>query len=158
MICHFQKPFVRLLYVLYGLTMKILVIYESTRGRTKAMATAIVEGVTSNDGEAKLINAKDFEALDDACALAIGSSTRMKKPLPMVRRVLSELPDLNGLPAVAFGSYGWSGEAPGIITDLLRERGATIVRDPIRAKDFPSDEILEECKALGVLLSERCAK
>jgi len=99
--------------------MKIGVIYESTRGRTKAMAEAICEGAASVGVECEVIDAREFNGLEGICALAIGSSTRMKKVLPVVKRILSELPDLEGLPAAGFGSYGWSGEAPGRIFDTM---------------------------------------
>ncbi len=136
--------------------MTVIVVFESTRGRTKAMAEAICEGVKSKSVDCKLTSASQFDGLDGACAFAIGSSTRMKKPLPLVRRILAELDDLNGLPSASFGSYGWSGEAPAIITSLLEEKGATIVSKPIRAKDFPTEEMLEKCRGLGSLLADRC--
>ena len=97
--------------------MKVGVIYESTRGRTKAMAEAICEGVTSAGAECEVIDAKEFNGLGDICAVAIGSSTRMKRVLPKVKQIIAELTDLKGLPAAGFGSYGWSGEAPDEISN-----------------------------------------
>jgi flavorubredoxin len=140
-----------------GIKMKVGVIYESTRGRTKAMAEAICDGAKSAGAECEVIDAKEFGGISDYCALAIGSSTRMKKVLPMVKRVLSELPDLKSLPAAGFGSYGWSGEAPDEITRKLVELNAEIVVDnPIKAKDYPGESILEECRNLGAILTEHC--
>lgn len=137
--------------------MKIGVIYESTRGRTKAMAEAICEGVKSVGAECEVVNAEDFTGLTDFCAIAVGSSTRMKKVLPMVKRIIAELPALNGLPVAAFGSYGWSGEAPDEIASRLIELGGTpIISAPIKAKDYPGENILEECHDLGKKLSESC--
>jgi flavorubredoxin len=138
--------------------MKVGVIYESTRGRTKAMAEAICEGAKTAGAECEVIDAKEFSGITDICALAFGSSTRMKKVLPMVKRILSELPDLKGLPAAGFGSYGWSGEAPDEITNKLIELNAEIVIDePIKAKDYPGESVLEECRNLGTVLAERCS-
>ncbi len=137
--------------------MKVGIIYESTRGRTKAMAEAIQEGVTSAGTECAVIDAKDFNNIDDFCALAIGSSTRMKKVLPMVKRILAEMQNLNGLPTAAFGSYGWSGEAPDEIAARLKELGGTLVIDqPIKAKDYPGEQILVECRSLGEKLAHSC--
>jgi len=137
--------------------MKVAIIYESTRGRTKAMAEAICDGVTKANVECAVIDAKDFQTLDDVCAVAVGSSTRMKKVLPMAKRVLSELPNLKGFPAAAFGSYGWSGEAPDEIASRLKELGGRLVLDqPIKAKDYPSEEILQECRNLGEKLASNC--
>ena len=137
--------------------MKVGVIYESTRGRTKALADAICEGATSAGAECEVTAAKEFGGLTDFCALAIGSSTRMKRVLPMVKRILAELPDLKGLPAAGFGSYGWSGEAPDEIVNRLTELNAEMVIDqPIKAKDYPGESVLEECRALGTALAEQC--
>ena len=139
--------------------MRIAVVYESTRGRTKAMAEAICEGAVSAGAECQVIEAKEFAGLDDVCGLALGSSTRMKKTLPMVKRLMSELSDLNGLPAAAFGSYGWSGEAPDEIANKLTEVGAELLEDnPIKAKDYPSDSILDQCRALGGKFATNCKK
>jgi len=121
------------------------------------MAEAIYESVISTGAECVIFDAREFPGIDDICALALGSSTRMKRTLPMVKRLLSELPALNGLPAAAFGSYGWSGEAPDEIADRLKDLGASLIEGkPIKAKDYPSDSILDECRALGTKLASRC--
>jgi flavorubredoxin len=139
--------------------MKVMIVWESTRGRTKAMAEAISEGVASAGAEGVLVDAKDFSGVSDACAIAVGSSTRMKRVLPMVKRALSELPSLDGIAGAAFGSYGWSGEAPDEIAGKLAELGAELVIEkPIKAKDYPSETILEDCRKLGILLVENCKK
>ena len=139
--------------------MKVAVVYESTRGRTKAMAEAICEGASSAGTECVVIDAKEFSGFDGICGIAIGSSTRMKRTLPMVKRILSELPPLNELAAASFGSYGWSGEAPDEIAAKLLEAGASLIEErPIKAKDYPSDSVLDQCRALGVKLAERCGK
>ncbi len=137
--------------------MRVVVIWESTRGRTKAMAEAICEGATGSGAECDFIDAKDFEGLGDACAFAIGSSTRMKRPLPKVRQILGELKNLDGIPSAAYGSYGWSGEAPDELAQLLTDAGATLILDqPIKAKDYPNEEILEQCRELGRSLVSTC--
>ena len=139
--------------------MKVAVVYESTRGRTKAMAEAICEGASSSGVECVVYDAKEFPGFGDICGLALGSSTRMTRTLPMVKRILSELPPLNGLPAAAYGSYGWSGEAPDEIATKLTEAGASLVEtNPIKAKDYPSDSILDQCRALGGKLASACQK
>ncbi|MDF1541013.1 MAG: flavodoxin domain-containing protein [Candidatus Thorarchaeota archaeon] len=137
--------------------MKVVVIYESTRGRTKSMADAIAEGVVAAGKECEVVDAKDFNGIGDACAIAVGSSTRMKHVLPKVKQVLSGFQSLNGIPAAAYGSYGWSGEAPGIIAKQLEEKGAKLVEgQPISAKDYPNEETLNKCKDLGKTLADAC--
>lgn len=137
--------------------MKVIVIYESTRGRTKAMAEAIGEGARSAGADCDVLEARKFNDLGDACALAIGSSTRVKKVLPQVKQILAGLSALDGKLAAAFGSYGWSGEAPDIISKRLAELGASLIEgQPIKAKDYPSSSILEQCKELGQNLAKKC--
>ena len=138
--------------------MRVTIIYESTRGRTKAMAEAICEGAISAGAECAVVDAQNFSGLEGVCALAVGSSTRMKRVLPIVKRILSELPELNGLPTAAFGSYGWSGEAPDEISARLKELGGTQVSEqPIKAKDYPTESILVECRSLGEKLAASCS-
>ncbi len=138
--------------------MNVLVVYESTRGRTKAMAEAVCEGAKSEGVECEVVEAKKFSGLNDACALAVGSSTRMKRTLPQTRQVLAEMGKLNGLPAGAFGSYGWSGEAPDIISNELSGLGATLVNgQPVKAKDHPNPAALESCRELGRTLASKCS-
>lgn len=136
--------------------MRVVVVYESTRGRTKAMADAICEGVKSAGADCDLVNAPGFKELGDACALAVGASTRMKRPLPKVRQILSELQPLDGKPVASFGSYGWSGEAPGVIGQQLESLGGALVDSPLRVKDYPDEAGLEACKDLGRKLAESC--
>ncbi|MFW9979938.1 MAG: flavodoxin domain-containing protein [Candidatus Thorarchaeota archaeon] len=137
-------------------TVKVIVIFESTRGRTKAMAEAICEGVTSKGKICEVRDAKDVDSVGDACALAVGSSTRMKRPLPKVKQLLSEMSPLEGVPTAAFGSFGWSGEAPDEIAKMLEEKGGRLVAAPLKVKDYPSADQLEACKDLGVNLATSC--
>jgi len=137
--------------------MRVIVVYESTRGRTKAMAEAICEGVKSQGATCDLIVAANFTEVGDACAIAIGSSTRMKRTLPKTRQILAELKELDGIAAAGFGSYGWSGEAPEFISQELEKLGAKMVEgQPLRVKDHPNEENLELCRELGRKLAEGC--
>ncbi len=136
--------------------MRVIVVYESTRGRTKAMADAICEGIKSVGADCELINAPGFKSMGDACALAVGASTRMKRPLPKVRQIISEMQPLEGKPVAAFGSYGWSGEAPGFIGQQLESIGGVLVDSPLRVKDYPDEAGLDACRELGKKLAESC--
>jgi flavorubredoxin len=141
------------------MNMRVVVIYESTMGRTRAMAQAIGEGARVEGAQCDIIEAAQFKELDEACALAVGSSTRMTRPLPRIRQILSELNNLNGITAASFGSYGWSGEAPDIIANLLMGLGAKLIDgQPVKAKDFPGIEHLEKCRELGRNLARACAR
>ncbi|MEM4735079.1 MAG: flavodoxin domain-containing protein [Candidatus Thorarchaeota archaeon] len=138
--------------------MRVLVVFESTLGRTRAMAIAICDGVRSQGIACDLVPADEFTSLEGACAVAFGSSTRIKRPLPKIREILSELGSMEGMPAASFGSYGWSGEAPDIIAEELTKRGAVLISKPVKAKDYPDEISLGECRALGVALARSCHK
>ncbi len=136
--------------------MKVIVIFESTRGRTKAMAQAICEGVKAKGKECELVDAKEFNGIEGACALAVGSSTRMKRTLPKVKQILAEMSELNGIPTAAFGSFGWSGEAPDEIAKGLVGKGGKMIGEPLKVKDYPNEEQLAACSKLGEDLADAC--
>ena len=116
---------------------KVVVVYLSTSGNTKAMADAIVEGAISRNVDAISMNFHEakIEDLKSADAIALGSSTFHYKILPPMEKFIESLSKLNakGKVGAAFGSYGWSGEAPGLIAE----------------KD------IEECKRLGKDLANK---
>lgn len=121
------------------------------------MAEAICEGARNAGADCNLIPALDFAEVGDACALAIGSSTRMKRTLPKTRQILDELKGVKDMPAAGFGSYGWSGEAPEFISQQLESLGANMVDgQPLRVKDFPREDDFEKCRALGQSLAQAC--
>jgi len=63
---------------------KLVVVYLSTSGNTKAMADSIVEGAVSRNVEAAAMNFHEakIEELKSADAIALGSSTFYYKMLP----------------------------------------------------------------------------
>ncbi|VVB84344.1 Type A flavoprotein FprA [uncultured archaeon] len=132
---------------------KVVVVYLSTSGNTKAMADAIVEGVQSRNVEAKAMNFNEarIEELKDADAIAIGSSTFYYKMLPPMEKFIESLEKakIKAKIGAAFGSYGWSGEAPVMIAEKMRGLGISIIDPVLRVQYQPSEKDLEECKRLG---------
>lgn len=55
----------------------------------------------------------------------------------------------------AFGSYGWSGEAPIVIAEKMREMGMTVMDPVLRILHTPTDKDLQECKRLGIDIAEK---
>lgn len=55
----------------------------------------------------------------------------------------------------AFGSYGWSGEAPKQVHDLLLEMKVDLIGDPLKAKYVPDRDTLQKCFDLGKAVAER---
>jgi flavodoxin I len=138
---------------------KVIVVYLSTSGNTKAMAEAIVEGIESRNVEAKAVNFYEakIEDLKPADAIALGSSTFYYKMLLPMEKFIESLSkaDAKGKIGAAFGSYGWSGEAPGMIADKMREIGMKVIDPVLRVQYAPTEKDLEECKRLGKDLANK---
>ena len=132
---------------------KVVVVYLSTSGNTKAMADAIVEGIESRNVEAEALNFHEanIDEIRDADAIAIGSSTFYYKMLPPMENFINSLgkADVKGKIGAAFGSYGWSGEAPVMIADRMREIGMKVIDPVLRIQYSPTEKDIEECKRLG---------
>ena len=132
---------------------KLVVIYLSTSGNTKRMADAIVEGADSRGVNADAVSFYDVDigAIKSADAIAIGSSTFWYKMHDAMEKFLEKLQteDLTGKIGAAFGSYGWSGEAPVQIAQKMREMGITVIDPVLRVQWDPDDKDLKECERLG---------
>lgn len=141
---------------------KVVVVYLSTSGNTKAMADAIVEGVRSRNIDAVAMNFHEarIEEIKSADAIAIGSSTFYYKMLPPMEKFIDSLLKANvrGKAGAAFGSYGWSGEAPVMIAEKMRELGISVIDPVLRIQYQPTDKDLEECKRLGKDLANKVKK
>lgn len=132
---------------------KVVVVYLSTSGNTKAMADAIVDGANSRNANAKAMNFHEakIEDIIAADAIAIGSSTFHYKMLPPMEKFIESLKKANvaGKVGAAFGSYGWSGEAPIMIAEKMRELGMNVIDPVLRIQYQPTEKDLDECKRLG---------
>ena len=132
---------------------KVVVVYLSTSGNTKAMADAIVEGAQSRNVDAVAMNFHEarIEELKDADAIAIGSSTFYYRMLPPMEKFIESLEKakIKAKIGAAFGSYGWSGEAPVMIAEKMRELGMDVIDPVLRIQYQPVEKDLEECKRLG---------
>jgi flavorubredoxin len=100
-----------------------------------------------------------YEVLD-AGALIAGSSTLNNHMLPAMADVLTYLKGLRPLNLIgaAFGSYGWSGESPKQIHDILAEMKVNLLSEPIKAKYVPDKDTLQKCFELGKNVAESLKK
>lgn len=135
---------------------KLIVVYLSTMGNTKKMADAIAEGAESRGMDAKSVSfyEADMKELKDADAIALGSSTfwyKMHAPMEhFIERMGKEIGNsLKGKIGAAFGSYGWSGEAPIEMAKMMRGQGMEVIDPVLRVQWTPGEKDLEECKRLG---------
>jgi flavorubredoxin len=65
---------------------------------------------------------------------------------------------LEGKIGAAFGSYGWSGEAPDKVIEILKNRfGMRTIEPPIKVMYDPKQEQLDECRKLGERIAQEIA-
>ncbi|MGC9325951.1 MAG: FprA family A-type flavoprotein [Desulfomonilia bacterium] len=144
-------------------TNKAVVVFHTMWHSTELMARAIEEGLVAGGARVKMMSMGSFHRSDiayevlNAGALIVGSSTLNNNMLPAMADVLTYLKGLKprNLIGAAFGSYGWSGESPGQIQDILNEMKVDLVAEPLKAKYVPDDETLQKCYILGDTIAKR---
>jgi flavorubredoxin len=108
---------------------KILIVYISAYGYTKRAAEHIASGILETDNlEVEILDIENIPTteldakLTEADAILVGSPTINQNTLLPVYKLFALINPIRdkGKPAGAFGSYGWSGEAPKIIAENLR--------------------------------------
>jgi len=141
--------------------LKLLIVYYSQTGNTEKMARAVQEGAKSVVGIN--VELKYFvrpEELAEADAIILGMPTYyhdigidMKN---LLEGVSKEEIDLKGKVGAAFGSYGWSGEAPNMLLEIMKNRFEMDVVEPaLRIKYNPDKKGLEECRKLGKAVAKK---
>ena len=147
----------------------VLITYVSAYGYTKLMAEQIAEGMREaanirvNLLDIETISLGDLESeIVMADAILVGSPTINQNTLLPVYKLFSVINPIRDKSKIAgaFGSYGWSGEAPKIIIETLRNLKMRIFEDVVLAKFNPGDEkasILKEYgKRFGDFVSASC--
>jgi flavorubredoxin len=134
-----------------------LVLYVSAYGYTKAVAEKIFEGMKEAGAKAETYDISEsnveelVEKIERAKAIAIGSPTINQDAVKPVWDLLSHVSPItnrNKL-AVAFGSYGWSGESIPLITERLKGLKFKVIDQGLKVHFKPSEEDLEKAKELG---------
>jgi len=128
---------------------------------TKRMAEAIVEGASVEGVEVKSIFVRASGITEvatevlDAAAIAFGSATLNMGMMPMMGAALTYLKGLKpeGKAGFAFGSFGWGKGGPEAIDEYLDSMRIERIRDPLRSKWRPSEEVLSECREAGKMLA-----
>jgi flavodoxin I len=139
---------------------KILILYYSQTGNTEKMANAVAEGAKNNGNvDVELSYHTDAESLTSYDAIIVGAPT-YHHGMPVDYKSLFEEAaikgaNLKGKIGAAFGSYGWSGEAPKLLLEIMKNKfEMKIVGEPLLARYIPDQGILNACKELGKKVSE----
>jgi flavodoxin I len=139
---------------------KLLILYDSQTGNTEKMAKAVTEGARSIAGaDVDLKYYADSDELAQAAAIAFGAPTYHHEITLPIKQMLEEAAKagvkLEGKIGAAFGSYGWSGEAPEKVLEILKNKfGMKTIEPPIKVLYEPKQAQLDECRKLGVRIAQ----
>ena len=136
----------------------LLIFYVSAYGATERMAQAMREGAETIEGvRVSLFDiaggevAPFVDLIEEADGLAFGSPTLNGDAVKPIWDLLSSLTLVNvkNKLGAAFGSYGWSGEAIGLIEDRLRGLKLRVPLKGVRLKLLPTADELVACRDFG---------
>lgn len=114
---------------------KALILFSSMTGNTGKIAKALAEGLNSTHIKTEIFNIKSAN-IDDikesalkSDTIFIGSSTKYGDMIDNLEDIIKDLMtlDLSNKLGIAFGSFGWSGEAIEIINDYIKQSNMTLV-------------------------------
>jgi flavorubredoxin len=138
---------------------QVTIIYDTMWDSTRKMAEYIARGIRE---ENESINVKLYNSAKSdkneiiteifkSKAILVGSPTINRGVLTSIAGLLEEISGLKfaGKKAAAFGSYGWSGESPAVITKRLHEAGFSIADDGIKITWNPDEEGADQCREYG---------
>ncbi|MEI0607377.1 flavodoxin domain-containing protein [Brachyspira pulli] len=134
---------------------KIAMVVWSKTGNTRLMSKAIKEGAESKGAEVEVFKAYNFDidAAKSYDCIALGCPAMGAEILedteflPMYEMVKPYLKDKK---IFIFGSYSWGdGKWMRDWKEDVLKNGITLFREPIIAREKPTDDILEELRKVG---------
>ena len=138
---------------------QVTVLYDTMWNSTRIMAEAIAAAMADYAPAlcVKVYNVSKHDHSDlvtevfRSRGIVVGSPTYNRGLLSAMAAVLEEIGGmgLKNRKAVAFGSYGWSGEAAKIIAEHLGKAGFELINDGLRHMWTPDQEALAKCRFLG---------
>jgi flavorubredoxin len=102
------------------------------------------------------VDAEDLPSFD---AIFLGAPT-YHHDMPIDMKNLFEAAaakgiSLKGKVGAAFGSYGWSGEAPKLLLEIMKNKfEMQVTEPPLLAKYVPDEKALNVCRDFGRRVSE----
>jgi flavorubredoxin len=142
---------------------QITIFYDTMWDGTKSMADAISWGIKAADDSVtvKSFNISKADKNDiitevfKSKAVVVGSPTVANGITSGTAGILEEIEGLKfkKKKAVAFGCYGWSGEAVAKLSEHLAKAGFEVINDGLRCMWNPDDEMVKKCMELGEAIS-----
>lgn len=145
----------------------ILIAYVSAYGYTKIMAENIAKGIIDNSNyEVDVVDIENIllgdldEKLTKADAIIVGSPTINQNTLLPIYKLFALVSPIRdrGKLAAAFGSYGWSGEAVGLIESHLKNLKLKIFCQGLASKFYPYNGKAEQFIEFGKTFAAELAK
>ncbi len=124
------------------------------------MAKTIAEGARSAGSvEVEMNYHVDAEDLGKFDAVLVGAPTYHHDMAMDTKRMFEEAAEkgisLKGKIGAAFGSYGWSGEAPKLVLEILKNKfEMRVTEPPLLARYVPDQTALSACLHLGKRVAE----
>ena len=136
---------------------RAVIVMDTMWGATDRMARSIADGIRSTGAGVTLCSMHSKSRSDVAAALLgagaliAGAPTLNNMVYPSISDVLCYLKGLRpkNLIGCAFGSFGWSGEAPAQIDECLKNMGVEVTEEPLKLKFASSEEDFRKCFELG---------
>ena len=134
---------------------KIAIVFWSKTGNTRLMANALKESIELQNYQADMFKAYNFDInkAQDYSIIALGcpamgaETLEESEFLPMYNDIKSVLKTKR---VFLFGSYSWGdGKWMRDWTYDAKNNGITLFREPIIAKEKPTDDILLKMKEVG---------
>jgi flavorubredoxin len=139
---------------------QLLIVFESHTGNTRKMALAVAAGAEEIPGVQVVVESvaqARAQHLAEADGLILGTPTRNAKIPPAMKQFLELVKQapVRGKLGAVFGSYGWSGEAVGLMRSSLVSLGMRVPGVGVRAKRTPDAAALDKCRSLGASVGQR---
>jgi flavorubredoxin len=142
---------------------KALIVYATRTGETEKIGNLIAEGIRFSGHETHVIQATDVKKAEDLKgydAVILGSPTYHGEMVQGMKTLLfmAEKADLAGKVGAAFGSFGWSGEAPDRIFETMKNiYKMNMVSIPLRLKSANLGGGMKMAQDYGREIAEKLA-
>lgn len=136
---------------------KALIFYDTMWHSTEELAYAIGDGLKEAGVDYRIMFLKNHHhsevmtELAKCGAVLAGSPTHNNSVMPLVSAMLTYMKGLKPQNRIgaAFGSYGWSGESPKQIQEILESMKMELPAEPLRVYYKPKASDLEAARELG---------
>jgi flavorubredoxin len=124
------------------------------------MAKAVAEGAkNAGNAEVELSYHVDADDLANFDAIILGAPTYHHDTPMDMKRLFEDAAakgmNLKGKVGAAFGSYGWSGEAPKMLLEIMKNKfEMQVIEPPLLVKYAPDEKALSMCRELGKRVAE----